>query len=318
MSERIFNTFERSLHPNQFLKFPGEEINESISILDSEELVDKAYEGLLAVLALSPSAQKSGKIGTEVYLHEGEDEKDLDIFTPLIAGIYIPGSKRLYWSGRVDISTDLVVERGSVYLEPPDNCEYSFVSVVEVDKFPKHIYNGDPLARFLFKVITVYFYKEQFHKIEGKIVRHTSFFSISRDGSIYRAVNTKSEISKSRPTLDQYKYGPGAISLLADRLYIWNIETRQPNTSFGFPAMVTFGIEMEMVKSLAYARTLPLTESGRKKPILHWVRSHQRRIKDGIEIDIEKFLRGVTGFDMGGLEFNITRPVKTPKKQGKS
>jgi hypothetical protein len=291
---------------SQLLKIKQEEIKESISILDSEELVNKAYEGLLTVLSLYPEGK-----GLECYSLNHEQGIDGDIFTPLITGLYIPGSKRLYWAGHVDVSVDLIMERGSVYLEPPDDCDYSFVSVVEMDKFPKHIYNGDPSSRHLFKVITVYFYKKQFQKEKGKVGKTTCYFSISQDGSIYQAVDTH---FIARIFREQYETGPGAISLLADRLYIWNIETREPNTSFGFPAMVTFGIEMEMVKSLVYARSLPLTESGRKRPILHWVRAHQRRMKDGIEIDIEKFLRGVTGFNMGGLEFGITRPIKTPKK----
>ena len=101
---------------------------------------------------------------------------------------------------------------------------------------------------------------------------------------------------------------------MADRLFIWNIETQEPNTELGIPALVTFGVEAEMVKSLVYARSLPVTESGRKRPILHWVRAHQRRMQDGVDVDIEKFLRGITEFDMGGLNFRITRPVKTPKR----
>lgn len=292
---------------SQLLKIKQEEIFESVSILDSEELVDKAYEGLLAVLSLYPDKNK----GLECYALNHE-QQDVDILTPLVAGLYIPGSKRLYWAGHVDVSVDLIVARGSVYLEPPNDCDYAFVSVVEMEKFPKHIYNGDPKPRHLFKVITVYFYKKQYQKDRGKVGKFTSYFTISQDGSIYQAVDTH---FVARAFRSQYETGPGAISLLADRLYIWNIDTIEPNTSFGFPAIVTFGIEPEMVKSLAYARSLPITESGRKRPILHWVKAHQRRIKDGIEIDIEKSLRGINEFNMGGLNFRITRPMKTTAKQ---
>ena len=298
------------MRSDQILKIKVEEIRESVSILDSEEMVNKAYEGLLAILALYPKGK-----GLEIYSQNHETRKDVaknfDFFTPLITGIYIPGSKRAYWCGHVDVAVDLIVAQGSVYIEPPDHSDYAFVSVVEMESFPRYIYNGDPAPRHLFKVTTVYFYKEMFHKALGKIGQYSDFFSISAGGDIYQAVNTH---RPPRWTDEQYHLGPGAINLLADRLFIWNIETRESNPDFGFPAIVTFGIEPEMVKSLVYARSLPMTESGRKRPILHWVRAHQRRMKDGIEIDIEKFLRGVTGFNMGGLEFGITRPIKAPKK----
>lgn len=90
----------------------------------------------------------------------------------------------------------------------------------------------------------------------------------------------------------------------ADRKYLWNVETNDET------AKVTFGVYPEQIKSLFYSRDLPLTETGRKRPILHWVSAHQRRIKEGIDIDIEKHLRGCTEFIFNGTSFKITRPAK--------
>jgi len=59
---------------------------------------------------------------------------------------------------------------------------------------------------------------------------------------------------------------------------------------------------------------LPLTVTGRKKPILHWVRAHQRRIKEGVDIDINKHLRGCCEFVMNDTKFCITLPHKQTKQ----
>jgi hypothetical protein len=92
--------------------------------------------------------------------------------------------------------------------------------------------------------------------------------------------------------------------LYQDRRYLWNVAAKE-----GI-AKATFGVYPEQIKSLFYAREMPMTETGRKRPILHWVASHQRRLKNGIDIDIEKHLRGVNEFVYQGTKFIITRPTK--------
>lgn len=89
-----------------------------------------------------------------------------------------------------------------------------------------------------------------------------------------------------------------------DRRFLWNVIADEGM------AKATFGVYPEQIQSLFYAREMPLTEMGRKRPILHWVAAHQRRIKNGIEIDIEKHLRGITEFIYNGTKFIITRPIK--------
>lgn len=90
----------------------------------------------------------------------------------------------------------------------------------------------------------------------------------------------------------------------ADRRFLWSVDAVEGGTRAGF------GVYMEQVKSLFYARSIPLTKTGRRRPILHWVRAHQRRIKEGIDIDVTKHLRGITNFEMFGTNFQITQPVK--------
>jgi len=89
-----------------------------------------------------------------------------------------------------------------------------------------------------------------------------------------------------------------------DRRYLWNVQAIEHD------AKCTFGVYEEQIKSLLYARESPLTGTGRRRPILHWVKSHRKRIKSGVDVDIEKYLRGITEFVMDGTLFKITRPIK--------
>lgn len=93
----------------------------------------------------------------------------------------------------------------------------------------------------------------------------------------------------------------------SDRKYLWNV------AAIEHEAKVLFGVYPEQIKSLFYARSLPLSTTGRKRPILHWVAAHKRRLKNGIDINIEKYLRGTEDFTMDGTTFRITQPVKQPK-----
>lgn len=151
-----------------------------------------------------------------------------------------------------------------------------------------------------------------------KVLTRVSYFAIDKDGSVW----TAHDGLKMREWWgaawaykdDEYQafhWGPGALSLLADRRFLWMVETSEPLMDLKATAKMQFGVTAEMVKSLFYSRTIPVTATGRLKPILHWVESHKRRLKEGIEVDVTKHLRGVENFEMGGLIFNITSPVKT-------
>ncbi len=94
------------------------------------------------------------------------------------------------------------------------------------------------------------------------------------------------------------------IQFWQDRRYLWNVVAKE-----GL-AKATFTVYPEQIKSLFYSREMPMTETGRKRPILHWVAAHHRRLKNGIDIDIEKHLRGINEFVYQGTKFIITRPLK--------
>lgn len=95
---------------------------------------------------------------------------------------------------------------------------------------------------------------------------------------------------------------------IADRLCQWGISSTESDVS------VELQCYHDEIKSLLYARSLPITAMGRKRPILHLVSAHRRRIKEGIEIDIEAFLRGVRKVEMGGAVFEVRAPYIPGRK----
>jgi len=88
----------------------------------------------------------------------------------------------------------------------------------------------------------------------------------------------------------------------SDRRFCWQIEAKEKL------AHAYLGCQSEQVKSLLYARSLPLSSTGRKRPILHLVESHRRRLANGTDIDITSFLRGVREVEMGGTLFKVHAP----------
>jgi hypothetical protein len=95
----------------------------------------------------------------------------------------------------------------------------------------------------------------------------------------------------------------------AESTLLWNVNALEGE------ALAKFGVHEEQVKSLFYARSLPMTETGRKRPILHWVASHRRRIKEGTDIDVKKHMRGITEFVMLDTKFTITNPPKKAEER---
>lgn len=99
-------------------------------------------------------------------------------------------------------------------------------------------------------------------------------------------------------------WGSKCLGFFTDARFLWNVHAVEGK------ARAAFGVHEEQIKSLFYSRSLPMTSAGRKRPILHWVSAHRRRINRGIDIDINKHLRGADSFVMDGTMFKITNPQK--------
>lgn len=146
------------------------------------------------------------------------------------------------------------------------------------------------------------FWEKMFIKIDfekEKIqVALTPGISLKKEREFYRDLNRRATILASL-----------AISAESDSRFLWHVRAfkKEDNSLIG---NVRFGVYGEHVKSLFFARDLPLTETGRKRPILHWVSAHKRRVASGEDIDIEKHLRGTRLLEIGDTVFMITRPCE--------
>lgn len=131
----------------------------------------------------------------------------------------------------------------------------------------------------------------------GDIDAYAYYIAVRRDGEIL----TENNYYQAEGII---KLASMSLTLYADRKYLWNVQANE------HIAKASFGVYEEQIKSLFYARQLPMTATGRKRPILHWVNAHQRRMKEGIDVDIDKYLRGTEEFLMDGTKFSITQPRK--------
>ena len=52
-----------------------------------------------------------------------------------------------------------------------------------------------------------------------------------------------------------------------------------------------------------------MTATGRKRPVLHLVEAHKRRMQNGTEIDVTSFLRGSMEVEMNGTLFKVHAPA---------
>jgi len=126
----------------------------------------------------------------------------------------------------------------------------------------------------------------------------------------YKHINEPAEGPTFKKILEQDLITTACtIGLYTDKKHLWNVAVSENNSR-----NVLFGVYPEQIQSLFYARDLPMTATGRKRPILHWVASHKRRLKQGTSVDVKKHMRGVTSFEMNGTSFEITQPIKCNQK----
>lgn len=150
------------------------------------------------------------------------------------------------------------------------------------------------------------------HGIEGE----RRFFTVSKEGVVmactqripnnhgYQAGGMPVEIVEPGGEWRAYVAAGASFVLqwLADRRFCWSITAQEKS------AKAHLGCMKEEIKSLLYARSLPMTATGRKRPILHLVEAHKRRLQAGTDIDITAFLRGTQTVEISGTVFMVRPP----------
>ena len=163
-----------------------------------------------------------------------------------------------------------------------------------IEKLPRDFFSLSPLVA-KYKLILLW---PQNH---GGQKATAYYFGVSNCGKV---VGCQCRRDNTNNTEVVAMFGASVLNNFTDRKHLWNV------TAVENGSKAIFGVYPEQIKSLLYARDLPVSATGRKRPILHWVAAHRRRIKAGIDIDISKHLRGISELEMNGLRFQITRPLR--------
>jgi hypothetical protein len=290
-----------------------------LSLFDSEDLITALYEVFLSLLA--EDGWVASNFARDFWWSSIED-----VATAYLTGFYIPCTPRLVLGGQVDLKNDVLPAEAGLLLPKHQGADpqlvvgpYQFATVKREAKLPRGIapiVNGG-VHYSLFMMWEQVCSRRERNMLGEKSKRfYKEFVTVSKDGRVLpcpiegcaRRYRPES-VFKVCGTL--CNIAAAAINATSDARYLWMVETSETVVGKGcIRTPLRLGVSPEHVKSLFYARSLPVTESGRKRPILHWVRAHLRRLEAGIDIDVRRHLRGIDRFDMGGLPFEITSPCK--------
>lgn len=276
------------------------------NVVESEDLTNKLYEFYLALIS-------TGWVGAEKGYGAGSIA---DIGHAYQQGFYYPCVERVVLTSQIDIDNDGLPEYAG-FIDDASASEGMMFHAARRAAIPRGW--ASPLRGTSY--LGTLFYRlhvEGKHKKElgtdplqlqtwPSVVDHLTGRVIAaiangRQHTGFGAMSLQSTAVWVAITLNAW----------ADRLHLWNIETSEPVISKDWRTPLRLGVSEEHVKSLFYARETPVTETGRKRPILHWVQAHQRRLQAGIDVDVRRHMRGVIEFEMAGFPFRITNPVKVP------
>lgn len=266
--------------------------------LDDEKLADTAINAMLLIMN---NGQR--------YL--GNKKGDIRDYAALVAyGVRFPWKDRISFGNVVDLVNDELPEYAAIGLTKRQGGQFAqCVYACSAPMFIGRKYSALAGATKIYRVGVV----TGFNPLSRQMAKHKDndldsivdpyFAGVMPDGTCVGST-INGAVSFHGANILSY-----VVCLHNDRRYFWDV-TASEEFWDGNPAKAHFSIDKEYVKSLFYARSLPMTQTGRLRPILHWVRSHQRRVKEGIDIDIAKHLRGIDAFSMHGVNFAISSPRK--------
>lgn len=246
--------------------------------------------------------------------HPSQRITDAMLQTVRKQGVYIPNGNRLIYGDFFDTlypfpdKATLSIDR-SDYKEKPNatirNAYRQNLYVERIEHLPKgYTRTGGGV---LYRVVSMVAVKE------GAVDGGLHYMSIDKEGKAHPCdvmIHNSSQLLYEPEHINNMVLsGLVTLNYWADKYNVWTIEAQESE------ARCLVGVDKEQVKSLLYARSLPLTTTGRKRPILHLVAAHRRRLKEGIEIEIDEFLRGVTKVEMNGTVFTVGAPEKFLKEK---
>jgi hypothetical protein len=254
--------------------------------------------------------------------------------------------KRMLPHARVTDSDVMWIKETGIYIPPPD-AAYLATDHVDINRhgMPRHgafailTKDRDPMQGDSFTLQDEYLQIDFIRSVSrmpqgwirrgaGEIYRDVhmlvsehgnmaiaTYFTVDQGtGKIVRCEETHNKHKMlNQDILRDHSKAPTAAGILlgseGESEYVWNVVAQERDYR------VRFGVHEEQIQSLFYARDLPLSETGRKRPILHWVRAHERMVRRGTEVGVKEHLRGTTEFEMHGTKFTITNPPKAERER---
>ena len=226
------------------------------------------------------------------------------------AGIYFPPGDQLFLAAD-GIDPTRQVQTASIAFKAPKDCrewgQYCNTLHFTRMRFPPGVKAVTPGTSY--RIILSYF------RPDGRFMPVKYWVTIDSDGKVCPTEHQITDYSPwgeaqcrtiSSGSMEHFEVKFTATwSAHTDRERLWLVRAENATE-----AAATFGVHVEQVKSLFYARDQPLTKTGRRRPILHWVDAHQRRMKNGTDVVIPAHLRGIEKFSFGDTLFQISSPVK--------
>lgn len=236
-------------------------------------------------------------------------------------GPYIPSTSRYFLGGEdnaywhVDTQNDPLPEQGTFSFAPSESAMirkdspgtyFALFHLQKVKNLGKgwHTQAGGTLYEIF-----------QIEAVPEGVIGERFFVTVTKEGMVVpcdvralahsRIMGGKSEIigHEKDYLMEKSIWASMTIQGITDKRFCWSI-TAQEKT-----AKAQLGCMEEEIKSLLYARTLPLSATGRKRPILHLIEAHKRRLKNGTDIDITAFLRGIPTVEIEGTLFTVNPPM---------
>jgi len=273
-------------------------------ILDSEELTDLTYKIFLTMMAQNYVSGQAGCL----------EPFNLDLRNLLIDGLYVPCVERVTYTCRVDQYLDGLPDHAAVFSMDKDGKDCTIEQVRRLERFPRRVAANAMGVKYKH----VCWHRDQ-HRCRRErrytgnpdaLSAYDSYATVTPNDRVVHAAILKRGFQHDAEFNSIMTVWPALVfNAWADRRYLWQVRT-QDHVIQHLETPLILGVAEEYVKSLFYARSLPVTETGRKRPILHWVKAHARRLAAGIDVDVRKHLRGITEFEMDELHFQIISPEK--------
>lgn len=280
-------------HPQAYA--PAEFMDYGFDILESEELTNSVYEFYLSMMA---------KVYEARVMRHGLTISDVGMFFQ--HGIYMPCVQRTSFTREIDLYSDglpdTICVANLIHWYKLQNDMRGYM-VRRIKRLP----HGLVLPPGMIAKYRLVMMKPEANE---RIDVQDGYFGVTKQGHVH----TPKYVDYVDASMINIRGLIECISSIvmnasADSKYLW-LARCEEDVGVSRKLKLLLGLDPEHIKSLFYARKLPVTETGRKRPILHWVRAHKRRIKEGVEIDISRHLRGIETFEMDSLRFEILQPTK--------